>query len=234
MTIIDDRSFRARVLVSPPFGGEELTNDDIRSLELARARHALSYLKERIGNTRMRELLAADLQRTEEQVRAWLDDSDGQWQSESIELVITGVTAGQFVDWYDTALHDRREPDFRAGHPEHFISHPHDDGIEVIENVGETELPWHVFYRSLPEDGDFPVAWDEDFPVRFGAEVLDQNRRRVGFSMRQARDTSDGMHLRVTSFLPLAASPTLMRNHLNHLAIEYRNWTRMSVNASHA
>ncbi len=231
MTITDDRLFRARALVSAPAEGDELTNDDIRNLELARARHALAYLKERIGNARMLELLADDLAHTKEQVGAWVDESNGQWQSDSIELVVPGLKARHFVDWYDDALDHRREPDFRAGHPEHFLSHPYDDGIEVIENVGETELPWHVFYRSMPEDGDFPAAWDDEFPVRFGAELLDQDRRRVGFSMRQGRDTENGMHLRVASFLPQAAPRPLMRRHLNHLAVEYRNWSRMCMDA---
>ncbi len=238
LTAAGDREFPAQALVrtqqDSAQDATEFTNEDIRSLELERARHALTYLKQRIGNAEMRELLADDLARTKEQVTTWLHASKERWQSASIELTVAGLHAQQFADWYAGALRAGREPAFRAGHPEHFVSHPRDDGIEVIENIGETELPWHVFYRSLPEDGDFPVAWDRDFPVRFGAEILDDDGSRIGFSMRQARDTDDGMHLRITAFLPQEVPPGLMHNHLHHLAIEYRNWARMSANPAEA
>ena len=41
--------------------GRHLSDQDIRDEELARARHALAYLKTRIGDERMRDLLADDV-----------------------------------------------------------------------------------------------------------------------------------------------------------------------------
>lgn len=47
--------------------------------------------------------------------------------------------------------------------------------------------------------------------------------------MRQSRDEDDGLHLQFTTFLPKAAPPALVRRHLNHFAIELRNWTRAAL-----
>lgn len=54
----------------------------------------------------------------------------------------------------------------------------------------------------------------------------------ASFSMRQLRDEDDGLHLQFTTILPQAAPPELLRGHLNHFAIEFRNWTRMAHAAS--
>ena len=63
-------------------------------------------------------------------------------------------------------------------------------------------------------------------------EIVDADGLRVGFSMRQSRNEPDGLHLRFTTFLPAAAPPELVGRHLNHFAIEFRNWTRAALVAS--
>ena len=121
----------------------------------------------------------------------------------------------------------RREAVLRGGHPEHFVLHPSDDGIEVVENIGETALPWRVVYRSLP-DNAFPVPWEAGYPVRFGAEIVDGDGLRVGYTMHHSRDACDGTHLLLRTLLPEAAPPTLVERHLRHFAIEFANWTRVA------
>ena len=221
-----DQGFPARAIIA---GAAPATNDDIDAWELDRARHALVYLKQKLGNEALRDLLREDLARMTAQVRAWVQASGGAWQTGSVELIVPGPGAQEFRAWYDAAMADAREPELRAGHPEHFVSHPQAAGtIEVVENVGETEWPWRVFYRSLPPDAAYPSAWDPRYPVHFGAELVDAEGRRVGFSMRELRDADDGLHLKLTSHLPAAAPRELMRRHLHHFSIEYRNWARFA------
>ena len=166
------------------------------------------------------------------QVRGWVEASRGMWQSGSMHLTVPGPSARAFQDWYVAAMTGAREAELRAGHPEHFVSHPLPGLVEVVENIGETELPWRVFYRALPENFAFPVAWDPAYALRYGMEIVDADGLRVGFSMRQSRDEGDGLHLRFTTFLPKAAPPALVRRHLNHFAIEFRNWTRAALGPS--
>ena len=193
------QDFPARAIIASE---APATNDDIDAWELDRARHALAYLKQKLGNDAMHDLLRDDLARMTAQVRAWVQASGGAWQTGCVELIVPGPSAPEFHAWYDAAMADAREPELRAGHPEHFVSHPQAAGtIEVVENVGETEWPWRVFYRSLPPDAEYPSAWDPRYPVRFGAELVDAEGRRVGFSMRELRDADDGLHLKLTSHL---------------------------------
>lgn len=142
-----------------------------------------------------------------------------------VELTVPGPGAAAFHEWYTAMLAHGREATMRAGHPEHFVSHPQPGRpTEVIENIGETALPWQIFYQLVP-DAALPAAWDPAYPVRFGMELLDADSRRVGFSMHQLRDAADGLHLQLRTFLPAAAPPALVPRHLHHFAIEFRNWT---------
>ena len=60
-------------------------------------------------------------------------------------------------------------------------------------------------------------------------EILDADGLRVGFSMRQSRDTEDGLRLKFTTALPKAAPSHLPWRHLDHFAVEFRNWTRAAL-----
>lgn len=223
-----DRDFHA----SATTGDRQLDNQDIRNLELDRARHALAYLKRKLGNESMRALLDDDLQAMTATVRGWVEASHGAWQSASLQLAVPGPSARAFQDWYASAMANAREAELRAGHPEHFVSHPAPGLVEVVENVGETALPWRIFYRALPEDFAFPMEWDPAYALHYGMELVDADGLRVGFSMRQSHDEADGLRLQFTTFLPQAAPAELVRRHLNHFAIEFRNWTRAAWLAS--
>lgn len=227
-TATDDRTIIAVALI----GEDRLTNQDIRDAELERARHALAYLKRKLGNEAMRGLLDDDLKTMTVRVRGWVEASDGAWQSASVKLIVPGPSAVAFQAWYGAAMAEAREAELRAGHPEHFVSHPVRGQVEVVENIGETALPWRVFYRSLPEHADFPMAWDPGYSLHHGMELLDSDGLRVGYSMRQSRDGPDGLHLQFTTHLPKAAPTEIMRRHLHHFAIEFRNWTRAAWLAS--
>ncbi len=174
----------------------------------------------------MRSLLSDDLHAMQAIVRGWVEASEGQWQSATLRLVVPGPGAQEFQDWYADAMARSREVELRAGHPEHFVSHPMPGRVEVVENIGETALPWRVFYRALPVDYPYPMPWDFAYTLHYGMELLDADGLRVGFSMRQSRDEPDGLHLRFTTHLPRAAPSELVERHLHHFAIEFRNWTR--------
>lgn len=220
-------SFTGHFAARASVDGQLLDEQDIRTEELARARHALAYLTERIGDARMRDLLADDIEDMTRRVRGWVEASGGRWQTGVTELVVPGPSATAFHLWYNQAMAKRRETVLRAGHPEHFVLSPGDDGIEVVENIGETELPWRVFYRSVADEA-FPMAWDPAYPVRFGAEIVDGDGLRVGFTMHQSRDAADGTHLHLRTLLPDAAPAALIDRHLRHFMIEFSNWTRVA------
>jgi hypothetical protein len=86
--------------------GRALDNAAIRDIE--RARGALAYLKNRIGNTAMRTLLKDDLARTQARNRAWVEASSGRWKAGSVEFVVPGPGAGAFHAWFMRAMKEDR------------------------------------------------------------------------------------------------------------------------------
>lgn len=216
-----EASFAARAEIT----GRQLSGDDILRLELDRARHALAYLKEKLGNDALRDLLAEDVNQLTAQVRAWARDSEGAWQSASMELVVSGPSAADFHRWYIDLFARDRQGVLRAGHPEHFVNRSSGAGsAEVIENVGETELPWWISYEPV-DDAELPIEWDPNHPVRFASQLRDRGGQLIGYTLHEGRDADDGMHLRMTTVLPAAAPRDIAQHHLRHYAIEFRNWT---------
>lgn len=69
-----DQPFLATALIGP----NSLSDGDIQAAELARARHALAYLKARLGNETLRALLQADLAEMAAQVHGWVAASGGR------------------------------------------------------------------------------------------------------------------------------------------------------------
>lgn len=226
----DTPAFEAAPVVE--FGGAHLDEADIRDLELIRSRRSLAYLKDRIGNDAMLELLADDLDAAATKVTGWLDASDGRWRSDSLTMTVPGPAAEAFHAWFMGNMKRGNETLFRAGHPDHFMNHPLPDGrAQVIKNVGEDNLPWHIFLTFTGSDTALPTPWDPDYPLElgFGAKILDVHGTRIGSAMHELRDTDDGhLQAKLTVSLPQAAPAELVVGHLRHFSIEFRNWTEMA------
>ncbi len=226
LTIVpDDRTVATVVTID----GARLTEHDVRGHELIRARHALAYLKARVGDEMMRHLLADDIARMTAIVRGWVVTSAGRWCSGEVTLALPGPGAEAFCDWYAQVVAERRSAVMRAGHPEHYLNTPGPDWIEVIEPIGETDLPWRVFYRTIDPTANLPTGWPPGFPVRFAAEIVDEDGLRVGYSLRALRDVEEGMEMRLITCLPAAVPAELVTRHLHHFMIEYRNWAMLAM-----
>lgn len=216
------------------FTGVHLSDADIRDMELIRSRRSLAYLKDRIGNDAMQELLADDLSESTARVQRWLEESAGSWQSDSLTMTVEGPSAKYFHAWFMGNMKRRNEGLFRAGHPDHFMNHPLPDGrAQVIENIGEDNLPWLIFLSFTGTETSFPTEWDGEFPLEnsFGAFILDRDGRSIASAMHELRDADSGqLQAKLTVSLPAAAPPGLVAGHLRHFSIEFRNWTEMARN----
>ena len=226
MPNLKDVDFGARAL----FTTRTLNNAAIRDLELVRARRALAYLKAKIGNVAMRNLLKDDLDRTQARSREWVGASDGRWKWGSVELIVPGPGAMAFHSYFMTMMKEDRQLELRAGHPEHFMNVPLGAHAEVIENVGQDDLPWFIRLDFTPPDTEFPAPWDSAYPAeqRLGAFINDAHGLRIGSAIHEMRDAADGLHIKLTIILPEAAPDALVDGHLQHFAVEFRNWTRLA------
>ncbi len=211
--------------------GLTLSDAAIREIELIRARRALAYLKAKIGNAGMHALLQDDLERTRARNRAWVEASDGRWRSGVVELIVPGPGAAAFHAFFMAMMKEDRQVELRAAHPEHFMNVPLGQHAEVIENVGQDDLPWFIRLDFTPPDATFPTAWDPAYPAeqRLGAIINDADGLRVGSAMHEMRDAGDALHLKLTIHLPEAAPDALVVGHLHHFSVEFRNWTRAAM-----
>lgn len=230
MPEFDDADFAAFAHI----GDHKLDDGDIREIELARSRRGLAYLKARIGNAGMRELLKEDLNHTQARNRSWVEASGGRWKSGVVELVVPGPGAAAFHAFFMTMMREDRQPELRAAHPEHFMNVPLGPHAEVIENVGQDDLPWFIRLDFTAPDAEFPTAWDPAYPAehRLGAIINDADGLRIGSAIHEMRDAADGLHIKLTIHLPEAAPDAFVTGHLHHFSVEFRNWTRAAMEAA--
>ena len=207
-------------------GGDRLDVGDIARLELARAKGALAFLKAKIGNDGMSKLLAEEVRQTADQTAAWAKASNGQWQVGVLELVVPGPSAKAFHGYFMSMMKEDRQVELRSGHPDHFMNVPLGPRAEVIENVGEDNLPWFIHLEFTADPAQFPVGWDDTYPERLGALIRNIDGVPIGSAMHEMKDAGDGTHIRLTIILPKAAPEHLVRGHLEHFAVEFGNWTR--------
>ncbi len=131
---------------------------------------------------RYARLLKDDIDQTQARNREWVETSGGQWKSGSLELVVPGPGAAAFHGYFMRMMKEDRQPELRAGHPEHFMNVPLGLHAEVIENVGQDDLPWFIRLDFTPPDTEFPAPWDPAYPAehRLGAFINDADGLRIG------------------------------------------------------
>ena len=172
------------------------------------------------------ELLSDELRQTADRIAAWARASNGAWRTGVLELVVPGPSASAFHRFFMTMMQENRQGDLRAGHPDHFMNIPLGPRAEVIENIGEDDLPWFIELEFTADASRFPKEWDESYPERLGALIRNIDGVLIGSAMHEMKDAEDGTHIRLTIVLPEAAPERLVRGHLEHFAVEFGNWTR--------
>ncbi|MFJ8372228.1 hypothetical protein ACIQ9I_11605, partial [Streptomyces sp. NPDC094461] len=71
--------------------GVEYGDEAVRRWELDRSRAALTLLKQRIGDERMRELLALDLAESDATMAPLPNGASGAWRSAVTEMTVAGI-----------------------------------------------------------------------------------------------------------------------------------------------
>lgn len=207
-------------------GTDRLDALDIAKLELTRAKGALAFLKAKIENDGMRSLLADEVRESADRTKAWVDASGGDWRSGSLELIVPGPSAKAFHGFFMHLMRDDMQMELRAAHPDHFMNVPLGPRAEVIENVGEDDIPWFIGLEFTQDASRFPTTWDESYPERLGAIIRNVDGLVIGSAMHEMKDEADGTHILLTITLPSAAPERLVRGHLEHFAVEFSTWTR--------
>lgn len=202
---------------------------DVRRWELQRSHDALMLLKERIGDERMRELLADDLRASDEVMRTAADSSGGRWRSAVTEMRAEGITAEEFLTWWRASLAGGDRVALLSANPEHYLADSRDGVVEIVETIGSGPLRFFLTFHDGVEIAD--EGW-EDYPVRIGGTGRLSDGTEIARVMHEFADGPDGgLRIRLTIQFPAAAPEHVFTGHQWHFACEFLNWLTAAHNA---
>lgn len=210
------------------------TSGGIDSHELAHARRALARLKSLVGHQGLLDLLAEDITEGNAFFRELAARSDGQLRSATTVLAVRGqLKAAPFLRWLEHAFSD--ENVLLAAEPEHYVFITNPDGsVTVVENLGpyvaSVRLPGFDDEIQIPNDDEeaartvpelLPVS---QYPFRRLALISLPDGTAIGRMLIQCGDTGEGFSTSLTVYFPSDCPDEVFEGHLQHLAVEFRNW----------
>jgi len=185
-------------------------------------------LKDKLGRLRLLELLQEEIEAGNAFLRAQVQLSAGQEITGTTTLRAHGITAAQFTDWLSRAF--GRENVLLAAHPEHYSIHraPGRD-VNIVETLGD-----HVC-------SFFMRPWDDSVVAAQGLRSAvggSANARRshmvledgtvVGSVSTAFDEEADELTAQLSVTLPGTCGP-LVEQHLEHFAVEFRNWILLAA-----
>lgn len=195
----------------------------IEAFELFSARRALALVKHNLGRERLLELLHKEIEAGNAFLRAQVQISVGQQVTGTTTLRAHGITAPQFGGWLAGAF--GREDVLLAAHPEHYSIHqaPGRD-VTIVETLGEhvcsfSMRPWDASVSTPPTAS---AAAGGPGNARSSHMVLEDGTV-VGSVSTALDDEADGLTARLSVALPSTCG-ALVEQHLEHFAVEFRNW----------
>jgi hypothetical protein len=225
------RGERALRLLKTHLGAERtrglLSSAGLTSAEpeaLGDLREMLAVLKARLGPDDIRAMMQGKCRRSGLAIKAVLALSGERKKLCTIDLLADGTDAEGYLDWFMHTHESDNEAQMLAANPDHWLIRRTEDGRqEVIENIGSSPLPSHVFI-NFDDEHKPALKQDPAFPVQLVATARLPNGRIAGGVRHQFRDEGDGLRARLGIEFPLAFPGPLMRAHQWHLACEFSNW----------
>lgn len=204
-----------------------LVSADVTSLEpegLADLRPMLAELKAGLGPDGTRTMMGSRCRRSAIAVKAVLGLSRGRTKLCTIDVLANGIDAQSYLDWFIHTHESNDEAAMLAANPDHWLIRLTGDGRqEVIETVGHSPLPSHIFITFNDEDGP-ALPPDPAFPVQLIATARLPDGRITGRVRHQFRDEGKGLRARLGIEFPWAFPRPVLRGHQWHLACEFSNW----------
>ena len=158
----------------------------------------------------------------------WVAASNNEWKSQSMTIFYPSLTVQQFLKYFLGLRATGNIYELQIAHPEHFyINVDTKTSIsEIIECLGEDENPWHIFGGMIPND-KLPCsleASNNSYDVELSFEFKSPNNIVTVYSNYKYRNVDGGVEIILTIILPIKCPDHLLKGHMNHFSIEYRNW----------
>lgn len=200
--------------------GVEYGDEAVRRWELDRSRAALTLLKQRIGDERMRELLALDLAESDATMAPLPNGASGAWRSAVTEMTVAGIDVDRFLTWWQGRLAGGDRSALLSANPEHYLADSSGEVVEIIETIGSGPPVLPHLPRRRRNRGRGPR----------GVPRTHRRHRRLGDGTEIARvmhefgDGPDGLRIRLTIQFPANTPEHVFVGHQWHFACEFTNW----------
>jgi hypothetical protein len=214
--------------------GQTLDDTGIDAWELKAAKRALRNLKTLLAGQPMIDILADEIRQSDQFHKSLIAQSEGKYRESRTDLRVPGFRAQQLVDSMMRGFakgFDVQET--LASHPEHYVLPPqYQQGM--VETIGG--LPTRFKVRPVPTADELPAAVaasaDPAYPISMlGILYLDDDTP-FAYAVHQLRDTDDACELALRIIYPAAAPDSMIQEHAEHLAIEFRAFVRQAMTAS--
>jgi hypothetical protein len=202
-------------------------DDDDRAIdgfELFSAHRALKLLKSSLGRVRLLELLRDDIAYGDAFLRDHLNRSGSRQVTGVTTLRAHGISSSEFARWLAQAF--QREDVLLAAHPEHYSIHNEPGGsVNIVETLDDKVCSFYMagWDASVATAEELRSAAEDGADARRSRMVLEDGTV-IGSISNQFRDDRDGFTVRLSVTLPATCAPTVIDQHLEHFAVEYRNW----------
>ncbi|MEU6737246.1 hypothetical protein ABZ929_29290 [Streptomyces physcomitrii] len=188
-----------------------------------RDRQFLADVKLRLGEARIRALLAAEVALTDPMSATAA--ALGDWDVSTVEISSSLGTAQGFLDWFNARIAHNDVRSMLVACPDHYVLNSPRAGVqEVIEVTGGAVLGSR-FFVDYSDNAGIPIAPDSAFPIRTAGWARNSEGVRIGAVRHQFRDLpGGGFRARPAVAFPAALPSPMISAHEWHLACEFSNW----------
>lgn len=221
--------------------GVSTSNADVDKLELQACYHALNNLRSLLFHQPMLKLLGNQINEGTRYFESLIKESNGKCRECRTYMKVTGVSATDLKAISNRWLRSHPIEDMAvryvfSTHPEHYaIMHgpgslpenPPDCSVEVI---GEHMA--HVQYADFQDGEEDLPGWlikerDYDYEMAETLVAKLMSGSRLFYVLNEFMDTEGGCRIRLRAFFPSAAPWSMINQHAQHLAIEFRNLLKL-------
>jgi len=239
-------SFNGLAAVSDPENSRvtavtnEWSVDDagIDQFELEASRRILANLRTELYGQPMWDLLGHQIDAAEKQFQQWYADSNGEYRGGEVKLVLHGLSSDQLFGAFAQILgpamaegEERRQGSIGGvfpAHPEHYgLSIDGPGGVETMGGMPTLTFPAYVGDDEIPDfirphiDSSYTIS-------RVGRGLL-RDGSVQSYVLQQLKDAGDNVEVSLFIWYPAACPDFVVKEHLQHYAVEFRNGARMAA-----
>ena len=159
--------------------------------------------------------------------------SRGKRVQSAIDFYAEGISAKEFVGWFEEQSRLNNTAAMLQAHPEHYVIDNRPDSTQyVCETTGGSPMV-SEFKICFGNTGAIAIPLREDCPYRIEGVSVQTSGLCIGGARHQFKDTPEGLHGFLSIDFPKITPRKMVDGHKWHLAIEFANWVEAAVSGKY-